>query len=327
MADSSKEFLENEIEKITIQINCLLNSMVDEWFMLTGSDGSEFVQNIYENIQAVEDIDINSILKDSSTQAREASTKEDMLSFLYLHPIMYVITYAACAGQYAGKAKHEVNPELNIIFSWEQIAKARYWQGMIEGRRTSIITEESKKSYSGKIAAQARHKTNNDCKELALQIYKEGVFKSKNKAAQEIAKKVNRESTTVRKWLTGIQKTYLDMKSYTLRRRGYTLRRKGNIQKKKYVDNHHQRYLKRFQFLFNTGETMKENNQISLDDFEPQKVFAKQQQDKFTESQIAWLIRNRQSNGLQEAGAVVMVSRKFYINKPAFARWLLSQQA
>ena len=48
--------------------------------------------------------------------------------------------------------------------------------------------------------------------------------------------------------------------------------------------------------------------------------------DLFTDGQMNWLIRNREQNGLSEAGAVLQVGRKIYINKPKFLEWFMGQR-
>jgi len=47
--------------------------------------------------------------------------------------------------------------------------------------------------------------------------------------------------------------------------------------------------------------------------------------DLFSDGQMSWLIRNRARNGLSEAGAVLQVGRKIYINKRKFLEWFMSQ--
>ncbi len=63
----------------------------------------------------------------------------------------------------------------------------------------------------------------------------------------------------------------------------------------------------------------------SLEDFITPDELVSRYPDKFTKPQFTWLLRNRHTNGLQEAGAVSMVSKKFYVNVPRFTAWLASQ--
>jgi hypothetical protein len=46
----------------------------------------------------------------------------------------------------------------------------------------------------------------------------------------------------------------------------------------------------------------------------------------FTEPSIRWMIFNADTNGLAEAGAVVRIGRRVYIDPEAFDRWIDSQQ-
>jgi len=46
-----------------------------------------------------------------------------------------------------------------------------------------------------------------------------------------------------------------------------------------------------------------------------------------TEPQLRWIVKTRHKNGLAEVGAVLIVSRKIYINIPLFWEWFLKQKA
>jgi len=54
--------------------------------------------------------------------------------------------------------------------------------------------------------------------------------------------------------------------------------------------------------------------QDSLADFLPIEDYQRQHADKLSKSQLKWLARFRDSNGLSECGAIVNVSRKLYVN-------------
>ncbi len=64
-----------------------------------------------------------------------------------------------------------------------------------------------------------------------------------------------------------------------------------------------------------------------LADFTPIDLFTEKHKDKLKPSQIRWLARFRKQNGLAESGALVIVSRRMYINEPKFADWFASQRA
>ena len=72
---------------------------------------------------------------------------------------------------------------------------------------------------------------------------------------------------------------------------------------------------------------MQDPQKTTLDEIITPDEIIKQHPDKFTRPQITWLLRNRHKNGLEKAGAVSLVGRRFYINKPKFTDWLLSQKS
>jgi len=43
--------------------------------------------------------------------------------------------------------------------------------------------------------------------------------------------------------------------------------------------------------------------------------------------QINWLLRNREHNGLKDAGAVLKVGGKLYLSREKFMQWFYTQQA
>ena len=69
-------------------------------------------------------------------------------------------------------------------------------------------------------------------------------------------------------------------------------------------------------------EQQKNTQKIDFDDIITPDDFVKLYPDKFTQPQITWLLRNRVKNGLQQAGAVSYVNRRFYIIKQRFLEWL-----
>ena len=58
----------------------------------------------------------------------------------------------------------------------------------------------------------------------------------------------------------------------------------------------------------------------NLDDFVTIEQFIERSGGKFTMSQVRWLLRFRDENGL--ADAVTQVGRRLYINVPKFTEWL-----
>lgn len=47
----------------------------------------------------------------------------------------------------------------------------------------------------------------------------------------------------------------------------------------------------------------------------------------FTENQARWWIFNAGTNGLADAGAILRIGRRVYIDVDAFDRWLTAQNA
>ena len=46
----------------------------------------------------------------------------------------------------------------------------------------------------------------------------------------------------------------------------------------------------------------------------------------FTERQLNWLLKSRNKNGLEAAGAIIKVGRRLYIKKSVFISWFLNNQ-
>ncbi|MEQ1637495.1 MAG: hypothetical protein ABL903_12465 [Methylococcales bacterium] len=66
------------------------------------------------------------------------------------------------------------------------------------------------------------------------------------------------------------------------------------------------------------------NNADPLADFIPKDKFKKKHADKLKPGAIDWLVRLRHENGLAEA--IVIVSRKTFINEIKFAEWFAAQK-
>lgn len=68
-----------------------------------------------------------------------------------------------------------------------------------------------------------------------------------------------------------------------------------------------------------------ENTQHEFRDVKTITGLAEEPECPFTSSQIHWLIRNRNYNGLSESGAVIKIGRKVFLHKPRFIEWCLRQ--
>jgi len=69
------------------------------------------------------------------------------------------------------------------------------------------------------------------------------------------------------------------------------------------------------------------NDQISLSDICTPETLVKENPELFTESQLNWLIKTRNKNGLAETGAILKISRKIYILRSKFIEWFKEQKA
>lgn len=76
-----------------------------------------------------------------------------------------------------------------------------------------------------------------------------------------------------------------------------------------------------------TNQLQNEITSPTLSDYLTPEKLQEKHADKLTLPQITWVLRNRDRNGLSKLGAVVLLSRKFYINEPLFAQWFASQKA
>ena len=70
-----------------------------------------------------------------------------------------------------------------------------------------------------------------------------------------------------------------------------------------------------------------EREPIPLTDLAAPAELAKEHPDIFTEAGLRWLIRQRRSNGLDKAGAVLIVRNRTVLVRSRFERWLASQVA
>jgi len=55
--------------------------------------------------------------------------------------------------------------------------------------------------------------------------------------------------------------------------------------------------------------------------------FVQENSDLLSSSQIRWLIRQREFNGLKESKAIILIGRRFYIQRSKFTKWFASQSA
>jgi len=63
---------------------------------------------------------------------------------------------------------------------------------------------------------------------------------------------------------------------------------------------------------------------MKLNEYKKKEQFLEDNQSLFTESQLDWLIRQRDRNGLNEAEALMKISNRWYIHVGKFTRWFSS---
>lgn len=60
--------------------------------------------------------------------------------------------------------------------------------------------------------------------------------------------------------------------------------------------------------------------------YRPGKFVERHQSEGWTEPSIRWLLFNSRENGLDEAGAIVRLGRRVFIDETKFYSWLRSQR-
>ena len=64
-----------------------------------------------------------------------------------------------------------------------------------------------------------------------------------------------------------------------------------------------------------------------IKDYKPKDQFQKEYESLFSKSQIEWIIRQRENNGLNESGALMKISNRWYIHTDKFTQWFISHSA
>ncbi len=68
------------------------------------------------------------------------------------------------------------------------------------------------------------------------------------------------------------------------------------------------------------------NQDVDIKNICKPEAIATEFSDLFSVSQINWLVKSRRKNGLQDAGAILQVGRRIYLDKHKFLNWFLSQR-
>ena len=64
-----------------------------------------------------------------------------------------------------------------------------------------------------------------------------------------------------------------------------------------------------------------------LNEYKQKEHFQKEHEFPFTERQFDWFIRQRANNGLNESGALMKISNRWYIHTDKFTQWFISHSA
>ena len=66
---------------------------------------------------------------------------------------------------------------------------------------------------------------------------------------------------------------------------------------------------------------------MHLKDYQQKDQFLKEYESLITESQLEWLIRQRANNGLNDSGALMKISNRWYVHTDKFTQWFSSHTA
>ncbi len=66
---------------------------------------------------------------------------------------------------------------------------------------------------------------------------------------------------------------------------------------------------------------------MQLNEYKKKEKFLEDNQSLFTESQLDWLIRQRTNNGLDDSGALMKISNRWYVHTDKFTQWFSSHSA
>jgi len=66
---------------------------------------------------------------------------------------------------------------------------------------------------------------------------------------------------------------------------------------------------------------------MQLNEFMQKEQFIADHQSLFTKRQFDWLIRQRANNGLDDSGALMKISNRWYVHTDKFTQWFSSHSA
>ena len=79
--------------------------------------------------------------------------------------------------------------------------------------------------------------------------------------------------------------------------------------------------------MFEYAHWNKAGQKMNLNEYKKKEKFLEDNQSLFTESQLDWLIRQRANNGLNDSGALMKISNRWYIHTDKFTQWFSSHGA
>lgn len=193
------EMLENEASKV-------LSILHDEWVILTEDYNSDYIETTFNQMLENEETDADKLLIEGSNFDR--NNKDELFFYLYLLPIVTACAYTAQAVKKAKLAKEKTD-ELKLAYAWVFISKAKWWVGMMGGRRAFIEVTQARKQARTKKAADVRHAENRALKKMGIDFYEEKLmtFKSKDAGAEAITNQVPVVFRTARKWIDDFHQT------------------------------------------------------------------------------------------------------------------------
>ena len=79
--------------------------------------------------------------------------------------------------------------------------------------------------------------------------------------------------------------------------------------------------------MFEYAHWNKAEQHMQLNEYKKKEKFLEENQSLFTESQFDWFIRQRANNGLDDSGALMKISNRWYVHTDKFTEWFSSHRA
>jgi hypothetical protein len=66
---------------------------------------------------------------------------------------------------------------------------------------------------------------------------------------------------------------------------------------------------------------------MQLNEYTVKEQFIEKHKSLFSKAQVEWLIRQRANNGLNDSGALMKISNRWYVHTDKFTQWFSSHSA